>query len=95
MKITFYPREIELFNDGEYDFSTRYNILLIAKPKYHYRTFGSRQELVEYLGQKGVKMNEPLYPLRITKEQHSMFGVQVSHSISQRGTVYAWLQEFS
>lgn len=96
MKITFYPREIELFDNGEYDFTTRKDCITLEwRTKWHYRMFESRDELVEYLSTKNIKMNDPLYPLRITKEQHSMFGVNLTHTISQRGTVYGWIQEFS
>lgn len=95
MKLTFYPREIELFQDGEYDFNARGRITLACTTKEHYRQFQDRQELIDYLSEKGVPMTDHIYPLRIDKERHNLFGIEMTHSVSQKGTVFGWIKEFT
>lgn len=95
MKLIFYPREIEPFNNGEYDFGTRKNcITLLARNKWHYRTFENRSELIQYLSVKGIKGAEPFYPVRINKHIETVFGITMTHSVTQRGMIYGWVQEF-
>ena len=64
MKVRFYPRDIGMFRNGDFDFSLRGgDILLIARTIYDYKDFYDRHELITYLSSCGVRLDDANYPL--------------------------------
>lgn len=77
MRVKFYPRDIEFWRSTEeYDFSKRLNKIstLECPQKEDYKVFDSRVELIEYLKERGVRMDDPDNPLIFTQENHHVFG---------------------
>ena len=74
--ITFYPRDINMWRTcPEFDLSQRDNILLLPLQKTHYKTFHDRPELIEFLKQYGVRLDDPTLPLKfVGPEEHFRFG---------------------
>lgn len=61
--ITFYPRDIGLWRK---DFDFHPDITLIPKEKTNHKTFYDRDELIGFLKQHGVRLDDPTNPLKIT-----------------------------
>ncbi len=71
MKVRFYPANIKRFKNGDFDFSIRGKscITLVARTIFDYKDFHDRRGLIEYLAERGIKLNSFKYPLRIDKEK--------------------------
>jgi hypothetical protein len=60
--ITFYPRDIGMWRKY-FDFSER-PVILAGDGKIRNKTFRDRKELIEFLKDFGVRLNDPNYPLK-------------------------------
>lgn len=70
--ITFYARDIGIWRQ---DFCFTNDITLIPKEKYHYKTFYDRKELIEFMKSRGVRLDDPRYPLEfVGPKEHHEFG---------------------
>lgn len=58
--IIFYPRDIGMWHN-EFDFNP--DVTLTPKEKTNYKTFCSKEELINFLKDHGVKLTDPNYPL--------------------------------
>jgi len=63
--ITFYPRDIGMWRK-EFNFSDRHSITLEAKEYADRKVLYDRDELIGFLKEHGVKLDDPNNPLRIT-----------------------------
>lgn len=54
---------------GDYDFHP--DITLSMKEKTDHKTFYDRAELIEYLKNHGVELNDPQYPLHMLGPEHN------------------------
>lgn len=63
--ITFYPRDIGMWRK-EFNFSDRHSITLAAKEYSDRKTFYDRDELIGFLKEHGVRLDDPTNPLKIT-----------------------------
>lgn len=61
--ITFYPRDIGMWRK---DFDFHPDITLIPKEKTNHKTFYDRDELIGFLKEHGVRLDDPTNPLKIT-----------------------------
>ena len=73
MKVRFYPRDIGMFRNGDFDFN--YNpTLLVCKTITNYKDFNDRAELTGYLKTRGVRLDDYEYPLTFESDQHHLYG---------------------
>lgn len=71
--IRFYPRDIGMFHNGDFDFSPI--VSLVAGAKCNYKDFYNRVELIEYLKSRGVRLNDAEVPLEFYDyREHQIFG---------------------
>ena len=81
MKVRFYPRDIEMFRNGDFDFNHN-PVLLVYKPITNYKDFYDRQELIDYLKTKDVTLTDHQYPLVFKQEPHPEYG-ENSYTVKQ------------
>lgn len=77
MKIRFYPKDIELFrktNDFDFSLRNQHIITLTTRLNWDYKDFYDRHELIEYLKNLGVKLDDHEFPLSFTKEPSIVCG---------------------
>lgn len=72
MKVKFYPKDIGMFRDGDFDFSPI--VLLTADAKCNYKVFNDKSELIDYLKSKGVRLDDAEYPLEFCDYAHHVYG---------------------
>lgn len=71
--IRFYPLNLEMFHNGDFDFSPI--VSLVAGAKCNYKEFYTRVELIGYLKSRGVKLNDAKFPLEFYDyREHQIFG---------------------
>lgn len=61
--ITFYPRDIGMWRK---DFCFNNDITLTPKEKTDHKVFYDRDELIGFLKEHGVRLDDPQHPLEIT-----------------------------
>lgn len=73
--ITFYPRDIGLWRK-DFDFSQRNgSFTLECKKQTDHKIFYDRAELIEFLKEHGVRLDDPNFPLEFTgPREHSELG---------------------
>ena len=87
--ITFYPRDIGMWRD-DFDFTP--SITLTPKQKTDHKVFNTRQELIEFCKEHGVRLDNAEHPLKIVgPENHHSFGPN-TYTVMQ-WTVIGWLKE--
>ena len=89
--ITFYPRDIGLWRNV-FDFSQRHGgITLECKPQKDRRVFHDRTELIEFLKEHSVRLDDPMHPLEFTgPQEHHEFGYV--YTVSQFHLL-GWIKE--
>ena len=67
--IRFYPSEIPMFQTDDFDFDVRHHpvITLECKYKFDYKDFYDRHDFIEFLKDRGVRLNDPYHVLNIQK----------------------------
>ncbi len=70
-------------------FEFKGGLTLEQRDKLDYKTFVNRQQLIEFLKLHGVRLDDPDYPLEITKDPHAQ-----SMYIVKQWTVIGWLREY-
>lgn len=90
--ITFYPRDIGMWRN-EYDFGDRAGVItLVCKEKTDHKTFNDRDELIGYLKEHGVVLDDPQNPLRISgPTNHEQFGPD-TYSVVQ-WSLLGWIKD--
>lgn len=92
MRVRFFPRDIGLFRNEDFDFPDRGKsvVNLVAKSKYDYKDFYDRKEMIEYLKSKGVRLDDPENPLRIEfrPEKYSL-----GDFVVRQWTLLGWMKE--
>lgn len=68
--IVFYPRDIGMWR-GEFNFTP--DITLTPKAKTDHKVFSSRGELIEFLKQHGVRLDEPEHPLLFLEADEDVY----------------------
>ena len=73
--ITFFPRDIGIWRN-DFDFSQIYgSITLECKPQSDRKVCYDRKELIEFMKSRGVRLDDPKYPLEfIGPKEHHTFG---------------------
>lgn len=90
MKVRFYPRDIGMFRQtGDFDFTG--SITLSTTRKERFKEFSDRSELIDYLTDLGVRLDDYEYPLTFTKEPSTMCG-EYSFTVHQWSTL-GWMIE--
>lgn len=90
MKVQFYPRDIGMFRNGDFDFSLEGSNGTIARDVTNYKIFHDRGELIEYLKRCGVRLDDANYPLIFDKCNHYVFGD--CYSVHQWSLI-GWMKE--
>lgn len=90
--ITFYPRDIGMWRN-DFDFSERHGLItLVCKEKTHYKTFHDRDELIGFLKQHGVRLDDANNPLEITgPHDNPMFGKDTYNVI--QWSLLGWIKD--
>ena len=80
MKVRFFPRDIGMFRNEDFDFSIRGKSLLTLETRYKwdYKDFYDRAELIEYLKSMGVRLDDHKHPLKFDAGVHSEYGIGYS-----------------
>jgi hypothetical protein len=91
--ITFFPRDIERWRSTDlFDFTRRPDISLSMSPKTDSVTFYNRAELIQFLKEHGVRLDDAKHPLEFTgPNNHSTFGPGI-YNVTQ-WTLLGWMKE--
>ena len=91
--ITFYPRDIGRWRStGLFDFSRRPDVSLSMSPKSDSVTFHTRAELIQFLKEHGVRLDDAEHPLKFTgPHEHATFGAGTYHVI--QWSLLGWMKE--
>ena len=90
MKVRFYPRDIGMFRNGDFDFDP--NITLVCRNILRYKDFHDRVELIEYLKGCGVRLDDSDYPLQF-------YDLEMHHSWNRmkwkvkQWSLLGWMEE--
>lgn len=90
MKIRFYPRDIGMFRNGDFDFAPR--ITLECRDTQRYKDFYDRSELIEYLKSRGIRLDDVDHPLEFYDYQMHHSWKQMMWTVKQ-WTLLGWAQE--
>lgn len=92
--ITFYPRDMARWRK-EFDFTP--DITLIPKEKTDYKVFYNRDELIGFLKEHGVRLDDPQHPLKIESVSDEVYTKGHSHQgelfVVVQWTVLGWIRD--
>lgn len=88
--ITFYPTNTERWS-ADFDFNPP--ITLTPREKNNYKVFYNREEFLAFLKDRGVRFDDPNFPVKIElcTESHPTLGVGV-YEVTQR-TLQGWIKD--
>ena len=92
--ITFYPRDIGRWRK-EFDFTP--TITLTPKEKTDHKVFMSREDLICFLKEHGVRLDDPQFPLRIEQVDETVYlkghPAQGELFMVMQWTVLGWIRD--
>lgn len=83
MKVRFYPRDIGMWRKV-FDFE--------SAEQYTYVDFENRVELIDFLKQHGIRLDDPEFPLEFKAGAPIQDGRQLTHTVIQWSCV-GWISE--
>jgi hypothetical protein len=95
--IIFYPRDIGMWRK---DFDFHPGITLIPKEKTDHKAFRNREELIEFLKDHGVRLDDPAFPLKFEQVDQTGenvyfkgYNYQGELSIVVQWSVIGWIRD--
>jgi hypothetical protein len=87
--ITFYPRDIGIWRNS-FDFAP--DITLTPKEKTNYKVFKKREELIDFLKEHGITLNDPKYPLKFESINYKIYNQDGMEAVIQ-WTCLGWIKD--